>query len=486
MITFLISLTALVLGYLVYGRFVERIFAPDDRVTPAVAQADGLDYVAMPYWKVFMIQFLNIAGTGPIFGAIMGAKFGPAAYLWIIFGCIFAGAVHDYFVGMLSMRNGGCDLPELVRRYLGGAASKVLLVFAVFLLIMLGTVFVYSPAEILHGISGSTTMWITVIFVYYVVATMLPIDKIIGKIYPLFSFSLLFMAVALMAVLFVKWPALPELWHGVDNMGKATDPASFTDNIFPCLFITIACGAISGFHATQSPLMARCLTSERKGRPIFYGAMIAEGLVALVWATVSMWFFYDAPQPGYAQIGGTVANGLHTSAPVVVNLVCKDWLGIVGGVLAMLGVVAAPITSGDTAFRSARLIIAQALKLSQRAKKNRLYICVPLFAASFAMLVWQMENPDGFNTIWQYFGWANQTLSVFALWTITVYLAREKKPYIITLVPALFMTCVCTTFFMVSKTALGLPYTVGYGVGATALVVAAVWFAVWFRKSNCH
>lgn len=485
MITFLISLAALVLGYLVYGRFVERIFVPDDRVTPAVAQADGLDYVAMPYWKVFMIQFLNIAGTGPIFGAIMGAKFGPAAYLWIIFGCIFAGAVHDYFVGMLSMRNGGCDLPELVRRYLGGAASKVLLVFAVFLLIMLGTVFVYSPAEILHGISGSTTMWITIIFIYYVVATMLPIDKIIGKIYPLFSFSLLFMAVALMAVLFVKWPALPELWDGVGNMGKAADPTSFTDNIFPCLFITIACGAISGFHATQSPLMARCLTSERKGRQIFYGAMITEGLVALVWATVSMWFFYDAPQPGYAQIGGTMANGLHTSAPVVVNLVCKDWLGIVGGVLAMLGVVAAPITSGDTAFRSARLIIAQALKLSQRAKKNRLYICVPLFAASFAMLVWQMENPDGFNTIWQYFGWANQTLSVFALWTITVYLVRERKPYVITLVPALFMTCVCTTFFMVSKTALGLPYTVGYGVGATALVVAAVWFVVWMKKSNC-
>ena len=357
--------------------------------------------------------------------------------------------------------------------------------FAVFLLIMLGTVFVYSPAEILHGISGSTTMWITIIFIYYVVATMLPIDKIIGKIYPLFSFSLLFMAVALMAVLFVKWPALPELWDGVGNMGKAADPASFTDNIFPCLFITIACGAISGFHATQSPLMARCLTSERKGRPIFYGAMITEGLVALVWATVSMWFFYDVPQPGYAQIGGTMANGLHTSAPVVVNLVCKDWLGIVGGVLAMLGVVAAPITSGDTAFRSARLIIAQALKLSQRAKKNRLYICVPLFAASFAMLVWQMENPDGFNTIWQYFGWANQTLSVFALWTITVYLVRERKPYVITLVPALFMTCVCTTFFMVSKTALGLPYTVGYGVGATALVVAAVWFVVWMKKSNC-
>lgn len=485
MITFVICLVALVLGYAIYGRFVEHVFAPDDRPTPAIAKADGIDYVAMPYWKVFMIQFLNIAGTGPIFGAIMGAKFGPVAYLWIIFGCIFAGAVHDYLSGMLSLRNGGSDLPSLVRQYLGGAAAKVLLVFAVFLLIMVGTVFVYSPAEILGHMGGSKVMWMGVIFAYYIVATMLPIDKIIGKIYPVFSFSLLFMAVALVVMLFVKMPVLPELWDGLGNLGQKTDPAGFTDSIFPCLFITIACGAISGFHATQSPLMARCLKSERKGRPIFYGAMITEGMVALVWATVAMWFFYDAPQPGYAQIGGTVANGLHTSAPVVVNLVCKDWLGIVGGVLAMLGVVAAPITSGDTAFRSARLIIAQALKLSQRAKKNRLYICVPLFAASFAMLVWQMENPDGFNTIWQYFGWANQTLSVFALWTITVYLVRERKPYVITLVPALFMTCVCTTFFMVSKTALGLPYTVGYGVGATALVVAAVWFVVWMKKSNC-
>lgn len=480
MITFLISFAALILGYTVYGRFVEHVFAPDNRPTPAIAQADGIDYVAMPYWKVFMIQFLNIAGTGPIFGAIMGAKFGPSAYLWIVFGCIFAGAVHDYLTGMLSMRNGGCDLPALVEKYLGKAASRVLLVFAVFLLVMLGTVFVYSPAEILHGIGGSTVVWIAVIFVYYVVATMLPIDKIIGKVYPLFSFSLLFMAVALMAVLFVRWPSLPELWHGLGNMGKMTDPATFTDNIFPCLFITIACGAISGFHATQSPLMARCLTSERKGRPIFYGAMITEGLVALVWATVAMWFFYDAPQPGYEQIAGS--NGFHTSAPMVVNLVCKDWLGLVGGVLAMLGVVAAPITSGDTAFRSARLIIAQAARLNQRPKINRLYICVPLFLASFAMLFWQMENPDGFNTIWQYFGWANQTLSVFALWTITVYLTHERKPYIITLIPALFMTCVCTTFFMVSKTALGLPYSVGYAVGGAALIVAAVWFVVWKRR----
>ncbi len=481
MITFLISIVALIAGYAVYGRFVERVFSPDDRPTPAISKADGIDYVAMPYWKVFMIQFLNIAGTGPIFGAIMGAKFGPSAYLWIVFGCVFAGATHDYLSGMLSMRNGGSDLPYLVRKYLGNVASKVLLVFAVFLLIMVGTVFVYSPAEILGHIGGSKLVWVGVIFIYYIIATMLPIDKIIGKIYPVFSFSLLFMAVALTAVLLIKMPALPELWNGLGNMGKVADPGNFTEDIFPCLFITIACGAISGFHATQSPLMARCLASERKGRPIFYGAMITEGLVALVWATVSMWFFYDAPQPGYEQIAGAAPTGFHTSAPMVVSLVCNDWLGLVGGVLAMLGVVAAPITSGDTAFRSARLIIAQAIRLGQRKKMNRIYICVPLFVVSFAMLLWQIENPDGFNTIWKYFGWANQTLSVFTLWTVTVYLVRKGKPYIITLIPALFMTDVCTTFLMVSKSAFRLSNSVGYPVGAAVGIVALVWFVCWKR-----
>ena len=482
MITFFISFVALVLGYLLYGKFVSKVFAPDDRKTPAVVINDGIDYVPMPNWKIFMIQFLNIAGTGPIFGAIMGAKFGPAAYLWIILGCIFAGATHDFFSGMLSMRNNGADLPALIGKYLGKTPRNVMLVFSVVLLIMVGTVFVYSPAEILGHLSGGSLLWIIVIFAYYVVATMLPIDKIIGKIYPVFSFSLLFMAVALVVMLFVKMPVLPELWDGLGNLGQKTDPAGFTDSIFPCLFITIACGAISGFHATQSPLMARCLKSERKGRPIFYGAMITEGMVALVWATVAMWFFYDAPQPGYEQIAGGAAKGFHTSAPMVVNLVCNDWLGVLGGILAMLGVVAAPITSGDTAFRSARLIVAQALKINQLPKANRLYICIPLFVASFALLIWQISNPDGFNTIWQYFGWANQTLSVFTLWSITVYLVREKKPYVITLIPALFMTCVCTTFLAVSKTAFGLPLGVSYTIGAAALVVAAVWFGMWMKK----
>lgn len=479
MITFFISFVALVLGYLLYGKFVSKVFAPDDRKTPAVVINDGIDYVPMPNWKIFMIQFLNIAGTGPIFGAIMGAKFGPAAYLWIILGCIFAGATHDFFSGMLSMRNNGADLPALIGKYLGKTPRNVMLVFCVVLLIMVGTVFVYSPAEILGHLSGGSLLWIIMIFAYYVVATMLPIDKIIGKIYPIFSFSLLFMAVALIVILLIKMPVLPELWDGLGNMAKEQDP-SFTDNIFPCLFITIACGAISGFHATQSPLMARCLKSEKMGRPIFYGSMITEGLVALVWATVAMWFFYDSPTPGYEQLAA--AKGFHTSAPMVVTTVCQDWLGILGGVLAILGVVAAPITSGDTAFRSARLIVASALKLNQKPKMNRLYVCLPIFVVSIAMLAWQSSNPDGFNVIWQYFGWSNQTLSVFTLWAITVYLVRKNKPYVITLLPALFMTGVCSTYLFISKQAFGLQEDLAYYLGILTVIIAMVWFVVWIRK----
>lgn len=481
MITFSLSLLALFIGYFLYGRFIERLFGPDSRVTPAVAKSDGVDYIVLPNWKVFMIQFLNIAGTGPIFGAIMGAKFGPVSYLWIVLGCIFAGATHDYLSGMLSMRNDGAGLPELIGKYLGKATKQVMLVFTVLLLIMVGTVFVYSPAVILHSIGGDTMMWVFIIFAYYVIATMLPIDKIIGKVYPLFAFSLLFMAAALLVVLYIKNPVLPELWDHMYNMGAETHPEKWSDAIFPALFITIACGAISGFHATQSPLMARCVKSEKMGRPIFYGAMITEGVVALIWATVASWFFYGVEAPGYELIAGA-DKGFYTSAPAVVNLVCKDWLGITGAVLAMLGVVAAPITSGDTAFRSGRLIVAEWLKLDQRPIAKRLYICVPLFCVSIAMLVWQIENPDGFNTIWQYFGWSNQTLSVFTLWTLTVYLVREKKNFWVTLIPALFMTTVCSTFFFVSKQALGLPLEIGYTLGGVCFLIAVIYFTYWYRK----
>ena len=481
MISFTLSFLALILGYILYGRFVEKVFGPDNRKTPAIAKADGLDFIVLPNWKVFMIQFLNIAGTGPIFGAIMGAKFGPMAYLWIVLGCIFAGATHDYLSGMLSMRNDGAGLPILVGKYLGKPAKVLMLVFTVLLLTMVGTVFVYSPAEILHSMWGDTQLWAIIIFIYYIIATMLPIDKIIGKIYPLFAFSLLFMAAALMIWLFLHWPTVPELWTNFYNMGAATEPETWKDAIFPALFITVACGAISGFHATQSPLMARCIKSEKMGRPIFYGAMITEGLVALIWATVASWFFYGEPAPGYALITAAT-DGFHTSAPAVVNLVCNDWLGLAGAVLAMLGVVAAPITSGDTALRSARLIVAEWLKLDQRPIAKRLIICVPLFLCSFVMLLWQVGNPDGFNTIWQYFGWSNQTLSVFTLWTLTVYLAREKKPYWVTLIPALFMTTVCSTYLFISKQALHLPEPLAYSLGGICLLIAIVWFFLWLRK----
>ena len=461
------------LGYLLYGRFVERIFGPDDRVTPAVAKADGVDFIVLPNWKIFMIQFLNIAGTGPIFGAIMGAKFGPAAYLWIVLGCIFAGAVHDYLSGMLSMRNGGAGQPELIGLYLGNTTKKVMLVFSVFLLGMVGAVFVYSPALILGKLCSDDLLWVYVwcgiIFVYYIIATMLPIDKIIGKVYPLFAISMLFMAVALMVVLFVKWPQLPELYEGISGDG-------FTTPIFPALFITIACGAISGFHATQTPLMARCLKDERRARPLFYGAMITEGLVALIWATVSMYFFYG----GAAQ---ELGQPLTLQAPEVVTAVSEGWLGTFGGLLALLGVVAAPITSGDTALRSARLIIAEFIHLDQKPIMKRIWICIPLFGVTMLLLFFNISNPDGFNVIWSWFGWSNQTLAVFTLWAITVYLVRQHKPYWITLLPALFMTVVCSSFLMVSKNAFGLDLMVGYGVGCAALVVAVVWFAMWYRKN---
>ena len=347
MISLLLSIVALILGYFVYGRFVERVFGPDDRVTPAISKADGGDYVVLPSWKVFMIQFLNIAGTGPIFGAIMGAKFGPAAYLWIVFGCIFAGATHDYLSGMLSLRNGGVGLPELIGKYLGKFSRQLMLVFSIFLLIMVGSVFVYSPAEILQRLGGTSSMWIVIIFVYYVIATMLPIDKLIGKIYPFFAFSILFMAVGMLVMLLIKMPVVPELWDGLGNMALSHD----NSELFPALFITIACGAISGFHATQSPLMARCMKSEHLGRPVFYGSMITEGFVALIWATVSSWFFYGSPTPGYELLG--VETGYQTSAPSVVFQVCSSWLGVVGGILALIGVVAAPITSGAIALTAA-------------------------------------------------------------------------------------------------------------------------------------
>ena len=471
MVSFSVCLLILIVGYFVYGKYVERIFVPDaKRQTPAVTKADGVDYIPLPTWKIFMIQFLNIAGLGPIFGAIMGAKFGTASYLWIVLGSVLAGAVHDYFSGMLSMRHGGESLPEIIGRYLGMTTKQVMRVFTVVLMILVGAVFVAGPAGLLAKLtpdSLDTTFWIIVVFLYYILATLLPIDKIIGKIYPVFAIALLFMAVGILVMLYVYHPALPELWDGVQN----THPNAAALPVFPIMFVSIACGAISGFHATQSPMMARCLKNETYGRPVFYGAMITEGIVALIWAAAATYFYHE--------------NGMgENNASVIVDAITKNWLGTVGGVLAILGVIAAPITSGDTAFRSARLIVADFMHMEQKSIRRRLYICIPMFLAAIALLLYSMEDAAGFDMIWRYFAWSNQTLSVFTLWAITVFLVVSGKNYWITLIPALFMTCVCSTYLCIAPEGFGLPHALSYYAGLGCVVVAIIWFVAWKTKGN--
>lgn len=472
MITFTLCLLALIAGYFIYGRFIERVFGPDDRKTPALTKTDGVDYIPLPTWKIFMIQFLNIAGLGPIFGAIMGAKFGTASYLWIVLGSIFAGAVHDYLAGMLSLRHGGESLPEIIGRYLGLTTKQVMRGFTVILMILVGSVFVAGPAGLLAKLTPDSldaTFWICAIFIYYILATLLPVDKIIGKIYPLFAIALLFMAVGILVMLYVNYPVLPEFWDGLQN----THPDAAALPIFPIMFVSIACGAISGFHATQSPLMARCMTSERHGRPVFYGAMITEGIVALIWAAAATYFFHE--------------NGMgETNAAIVVDAITKNWLGAVGGVLAILGVIAAPITSGDTAFRSARLIVADFLGMEQKTMRRRLYICVPMFLVAVGLLLYSLRDKDGFDMIWRYFAWANQTLSVFTLWAITVYLVREKKRhyFYITYLPALFMTAVCTTYICIAPEGLGLGPQYALRIAILSALIAGVWFNIWYFKTT--
>lgn len=482
MISFLLSILVLLLGYFIYGRITERVFSPDSkRTTPAIKNPDGVDYVPMPAWKIYMIQFLNIAGTGPIFGAIMGAKFGPSSYLWIVFGCIFAGAVHDYFTGMLSLRNNGAVLPELAGKYMGAVARKAILAFTVIVLLLVGAVFVFSPALILGDIIGGGTKlaimtWVFVIFLYYILATLLPIDTIIGKFYPLFAGCLLFMAVALMVGLILKWPNLPEVWQGLGNLGEQNGLLK-DQPILPCLFITIACGAVSGFHASQSPLMARCVTNEKEGRPVFYGAMITEGIVALIWAAVSSWFFFAG---GAEQLGST----LGASAPEIVVDVSRSWLGVVGGVLAIIGVVVAPITSGDTAFRSIRIIIADAIKLPQGKIANRLMISIPVFCIGGLLLWFNIGNEDGFNIIWRYFGWANQTLAAIMLFIASIYLVRENKGMkcLLTAIPAIFMTGITISYICIAKIGFNLPSEWGIWIASATSVIVAVIFFCWRKK----
>lgn len=488
MLTFVLGIAFLLIGYFVYGTVVERIIGPDEnKKTPCYTMEDGVDYTPMPTWKVFLIQFLNIAGTGPIFGTIQGILFGPAAYFWIVLGCIFGGAVHDYMSGMISIKRNGATLPEIIGDELGSTARAAQRFLSLFLMILVVAVFVKTPAGLLTSMTGDIasfdgyTFWLVLIFAYYLIAAILPINKVIGKVYPFFGVMLIFMAVCIFFGIFMHdSSAMPEITDAFENHY----PGGMLP-IFPGLCITIACGAVSGFHATQSPMMARCLKNERLGRPVFYGAMIVEGVMAMIWAAAAIQFASGLDVAGntpYEKLLNamleTKADGTTTMNPaILVNWICRDWLGTFGAILAVLGVVFAPITTGDTALRCARLIIADMFKIPQDKVVRRVLLCIPIFAVSVVLLYVK------FDVLWRYFAWFNQTFSIFTFFAITVYLAKLKKPYIITLVPGMFMMVVCVTYICIDGHSLNLGQSVSYGVGLTSAVVVLLWFLVWKRNT---
>lgn len=482
MTTFLIAFILLIAGYVLYGMWVEKKFGADpQRKTPCFTCQDGVDYIPMPTWKVFLIQFLNIAGTGPIFGAIQGILFGPSAYLWIVLGCIFGGAVHDYLSGMISIRMKGASLPEIVGSQMGKPVKLINLFLSMVLMILVGAVFVTTPAGLLTNLTQGwgdkatiSLIWTALIFLYYLLATLLPVDKLIGKIYPVFGVALLIMAVGVMYGIIAFDGQLPEIMDAFTNH----HPSENSLPIFPGLCITIACGAVSGFHATQSPMMARCLKNEKLGRPVFYGAMITEGIVALIWAAAAIKFADSLSTEGVSPYEKLLAamtdpeTGKMNPA-IIVNQICHSWLGTVGAVLAILGVVAAPITSGDTALRSARLILADFLKIKQDKIAKRLMLALPVFVLSFILI-----NID-FQILWRYFAWLNQTLAVFTLWAITIYLARRKGwTFIIGIVPAVWMTAVCTTYIFIAPEGFSLSPIIGDSVGIAVALIALTGFAL--------
>ncbi|MFK4763717.1 carbon starvation protein A [Desulfobaculum sp. SPO524] len=460
MLFFFACLIALIVGYFTYGKIVDRIMGPDpNRTTPAYTKQDGVDFMPLPKWKLIFIQVLDIAGIGPIFGPILGALYGPVALVWIVIGCIFAGAVHDYFSGMLSVRNGGASVPEIVGEYMGMTARQVMRVFSVVLLMLVGVVFVLAPAKLLTGLTGyNTGIFVACIFAYYFLATILPIDKIIGRLYPAMGLLLLVMTGALCVALFVgDYTILPNL-DVTANLHPGGKP------VWPLLFITLSCGAISGFHSTQSPLMARCVKNEREGRSVFYGAMIIEGIIGLIWATLGM-SFYNSPEA----LSAVIAAG---SPSAVVDEVSRTLLGPVGGFLAVIAVIVLPITSGDTAFRSTRLILAEAFKVDQAEVAKRLMIAVPLFALGYII------STQNFSTIWRYFGFSNQTLAMLVLWSAAVFLVKSGKLHWIATIPATFMTAVSATFILQAKIGFNLPLDVAYIGGAVIAVAALILFLV--------
>ena len=471
MVTFAICLIILVVSYFLYGGLLSRVAKLDRSAdVPSKSMYDGVDYMPLPRWRIFLIQLLNIAGTGPIFGAILGACYGPVAFLWITLGGIFMGAMHDFFAGVISLRHGGKSLPETIGIYLGGGMRKFSLVVIPILMVLVGGVFIVTPSEILASMTNIPYLaWVAIIIVYYFVATIMPVDKIIGKIYPLFGAALILMALAMLGVVLFGGYDMPEL-TSVENMHYKADKLP----IVPTLFISIACGAISGFHATQSPLMARCMTSETQARPIFFGAMIAESIIALIWAAVAMAFF-----GGVEGLNGWMAvNG--DKAGLAVSTISVATLGVAGSILALLGVVAAPITSGDTAFRSARLIVADMLNFDQRPIWKRLVVSLPLFAAGIGIAF------IDFDVIWRYFAWSNQALSVLTLWMITAWLMRRRSRFVLlALIPALIMTYICASFVFVSDQFVGMgSVDTAYIYGGAVTAIVAGLLILKIRKIN--
>lgn len=463
MISFFLGIIILLGGYFIYSKYIASLFGVEPtRTTPAIASEDGVDYIAMPTWKVFLIQLLNIAGLGPIFGAVQGALFGPIAFVWIALGSVFAGAVHDYLSGMMSLRHNGATLSEIQGIYLGKGVQQVMRIFTILMMVLVGVVFVSGPAKLLASLtpeSLNVTFWVVVVFAYYFLATILPIDALIGRLYPIFGVALVVMAVGVGGGIVLGGYHIPEIT--LTNMHPSQLP------LFPMLFITIACGAISGFHATQSPMMARCLKNEAHGRPVFYGAMISEGVIALVWAAAGMAFYGGIPQ---------LSEALSAAGPGgVVHTITTSLLGPVGGVLAMLGVIACPITSGDTAFRSARLIVSDSFKINQSTTLKRLALAVPLFAVGISLTF------INFDIIWRYFAWGNQTLAVVTLWAISVFLVKQNKNHWVSTLPALLMTSVCTSYILQAKEGFKLPAVFSNSVG---IALAAILLILFLNKTK--
>lgn len=464
MITFLVALFALIIGYLIYGKLVDSIFGPTDKPTPALVHNDGVDYIPLPTWKVFMIQLLNIAGLGPIFGALGGAIWGPSVYLWIVFGTIFAGGVHDYLSGMISLREDGKSISEVVGNHMGSTMLTIMRVFSVVLLILVGTVFMTGPAGLISNLTGvAVTYVLPCVLLYYFLATLLPIDTIIARFYPIFGVCLIIMALGIMGgMLFgVGGHTMPEMQlANLHPLGSEKMP------IWPLMFITVACGAISGFHSTQSPIMARCLKDERLGRPVFYGAMVSEGIIALIWAAAGV-TFYDST-------GGLAAAMKAGGAGTVVYDICVGFMGAgAGATLAMLGVVACPLTSGDTAFRSARLTLADWMKMDQKPSSKRLMLAVPILG--IGAILSQMD----FNIIWRYFSWTNQTLAMIVLWTGAVYLFRKKpgtKSYLIPAIPATFMSAVSCTYILQAPEGFQMSPSITYPAGIVFAIICVALF----------